>query len=269
MTFLRLTLLLALTTSHIWGADTSETIGVGKKVTFTVTADGHPAPAFEWFKNDVKVSDGPQFVLPSLTAADSGAYHVKATNEVGSASSDKFILTVDDRTSPIIAMAPLDARIKEGETLILSISALGNPAPTYQWKKNGTDIAGATTSKLTFAPITRSDAGVYTVVATNEKGSATSSGATVEVIYAPSAPIITRTLSNLTVIKKTNVRLRIEAVGDELTYQWKKGTSNLAGRTTPELLLPSVNPSDEGYYTITVRNPHGSGSSTARLTVLR
>jgi hypothetical protein len=53
---------------------------------------------------------------------------------------------------------------------------------SYQWKKNGDNIPGATNSTLTFANATISNSGSYSVVVSNAYGEVTSSAATLTVL---------------------------------------------------------------------------------------
>jgi hypothetical protein len=61
------------------------------------------------------------------------------------------------------------------------VTTSGYPAPTYQWRRNGTAITGATGATLNFASIRTTDAGRYDVVATNALGSVTTAPATLTV----------------------------------------------------------------------------------------
>jgi hypothetical protein len=73
------------------------------------------------------------------------------------------------------------------------VVATGNPAPTYQWKKNGVAITGATAATLTLANAQTSDAASYTVTATNSVTAVTSTAAvlTVNPVVTPIASRIT------------------------------------------------------------------------------
>jgi hypothetical protein len=51
--------------------------------------------------------------------------------------------------------------------------ASGAPQPTYQWRKDGTNIAGATANSYVISGAQMSDAGVYSVVIRNSLGSLT------------------------------------------------------------------------------------------------
>lgn len=83
--------------------------------------------------------------------------------------------------APTFVTSPADQSAPEGDTVVLSAFATGNPSPTYQWRKGGSDISGATSATLTLTAIDSGDAGSYDCVATNSEDSATSSAATLTV----------------------------------------------------------------------------------------
>ena len=68
-----------------------------------------------------------------------------------------------------------------GGAASFTVAATGNPAPTYQWNKNGVAIAGATSTTLTFASAQTGDAASYTVTVTNSVNAITSSAAVLTV----------------------------------------------------------------------------------------
>jgi unsaturated rhamnogalacturonyl hydrolase len=90
---------------------------------------------------------------------------------------------------PVITNQPAGCSVNVGQTVPLSVAATGNPAPAYQWQKdgvnvtNGSNVFGATTSTLTLTNVQMADAGSYTVVVTNLAGSATSGAATLNVLW--------------------------------------------------------------------------------------
>jgi hypothetical protein len=61
------------------------------------------------------------------------------------------------------------------------VEASGEPKPSFQWRKDGTPIAGATDSRLTIAAATPGDSGAYDVVVSNPLGSVTTEAARVSV----------------------------------------------------------------------------------------
>lgn len=87
--------------------------------------------------------------------------------------------------APSISLQPQGVRIISGSTVTLTSGALGNPFPTYQWKKGGVDVPGATGATLVLANAQPADSGSYTLVATNSLGSATSEAAVVNILPLP------------------------------------------------------------------------------------
>jgi hypothetical protein len=75
-----------------------------------------------------------------------------------------------------------------GDIVTLQVGATGNPAPAYQWRKNGTDLPGQTNSQLTLSPVQLEDAGTYTVWVYNTLGSLESAAATL--IVTPPPPLL-------------------------------------------------------------------------------
>jgi MYXO-CTERM domain-containing protein len=78
--------------------------------------------------------------------------------------------------------------VAAGASVQFSVTATAVPAPTYQWYHDNVAFSGATASTLSFASARSSDAGTYSVVITNELGSATSNSATLTVTSAPVTP---------------------------------------------------------------------------------
>jgi len=58
--------------------------------------------------------------------------------------------------------------VQTGKELDIAVTATGFAPLSYQWQKDGTDIAGETNSTLTIASATTSDAGTYTCKVMNE-----------------------------------------------------------------------------------------------------
>ncbi len=82
---------------------------------------------------------------------------------------------------------PADVRASLGEPASFTVAAGGAGTLTYQWLLGGSPIDGATSATLAIAAVTAEDAGVYTVVVTNDCGSVTSAPA-VLTIAAPACP---------------------------------------------------------------------------------
>lgn len=98
-------------------------------------------------------------------------------------------------TAPAFTTQPLAQTATVGGSVTFTAEAGGTPAPTYQWRRNGVNLAGATNATLTLSAVQSTDAGNYSVIATNTVGNATSATVTLTVLAAES----TARLSNLSV----------------------------------------------------------------------
>ena len=89
---------------------------------------------------------------------------------------------------PSITFPPQSQSIAAGASLTLSVLATGDPPLRYQWRKEGVDLRGATNASLAFAAVRYSDAGAYSVVVSNSRGSVTSAPPAVLTVVDPPAP---------------------------------------------------------------------------------
>ena len=81
---------------------------------------------------------------------------------------------------PVITSQPGSVTVNAGAAATFTVVATG--ATTYQWERNGEDIAGATATSYTLPAVTSANNGdSYTVVASNAAGSTTSSAAALRV----------------------------------------------------------------------------------------
>lgn len=96
---------------------------------------------------------------------------------------------VSAATAPVILSQSGDITLASGNRLDLTVSASGSN-DTYQWRKGGMIIPGASLATYTLATVSVSDAGTYDVVVTNSSGSVTSTGVVVMVqpVNAPLPP---------------------------------------------------------------------------------
>jgi hypothetical protein len=82
---------------------------------------------------------------------------------------------------PAITGQPLSQTVCEGGQVTFCVTATGTETLTYQWKKDGGDIFGATASCYTIDPVAVTDGGGYTCLVTNACGSVESDSATLTV----------------------------------------------------------------------------------------
>ena len=153
-------------------------------------------------------------------------YAVTVSNSLGStvASSDATLEVTLAPVAPTLGSQPASQTVTVGQTATFSVTPSGTAPFTYQWKKNGINISGATSSSYTTPVTSIADNGaVYTVAVGNSAGVITSSDATFTVQPAVTAPALTAQPSNQSVIAGQSATFSVAATGTApLSYQWKK-----------------------------------------------
>lgn len=170
---------------------------------------------------------------------------------------------------PTIATQPTSQTVSPGANVSFSVVADSATPLSYQWKKNGSDVVGATSSILSFPSVLESDAGNYTVVVTNSAGSVTSNVAVLTVNAVVVPPAITTQPQSQTVNAGTNVNFTVSATGTApLSYQWMKDSAPLPGATSSTLTFNNVTTGNAGSYAVAVSNSANSVTSDAAVLVV-
>ena len=86
--------------------------------------------------------------------------------------------------APNITTPPGSQNVALGGTATFNVVSTSNVPTTYQWRRDGAAIAGATTATFAIPNVQATDLGSYTVVATNLAGSTTSAPATLALALA-------------------------------------------------------------------------------------
>jgi hypothetical protein len=171
--------------------------------------------------------------------------------------------------APTITVQPQGVNAAAGSPVAFEVRAAGTAPMSYQWRKDGVVLGGATASRLTFSTVQMLDAGEYTVVITNVLGSATSTPARLTVSAEVEAPHITSQPAAQTAIPGTNVSFSVVVTGSApLTYQWLLNGNPLQGETAALLSVSDVRVAHAGEYAVRVTNAAGVvQSNAAALTV--
>ena len=155
-------------------------------------------------------------------------------------------LPIIQNLAPSFTLPPAAQAIATGRSVVFNAIAAGYPAPTYQWKRNGVAIAGATDAVFKIAGATSANAGTYTCTATNSTSSVTSASATLSVATTSTPGF----LSNL------SARAQIGTGNNILIGGYATG-----GTGTKQLLVRGVGPALAAFF--------GAGAlATPQLTLL-
>jgi hypothetical protein len=155
---------------------------INSAVTFSVGISGGQPLFYQWFFNCIPIANATNvsYGISSVTAGDAGNYSVAVTNVYGSVTSSPATLTVI--WPPTITMQPMNQTTGAGGIVTFTIQVSAYPAPTYQWRLNGTNISGATGSSYTIPSASYADAGYYDVVVANTAGTNVSSPASLAIV---------------------------------------------------------------------------------------
>jgi len=197
-----------------------------------------------WGRNDFGQASPPP-ALTNVIAISGGAYHSLALLGDG---------------APAITVQPFGQSVYVSRPATFRVFATGLAPLAYQWRRNGTNLAGATSSALQINNVQPSDAGAYSVVITNLLGAVTSAPAVLTPL--PTPPLITVQPQDATTFCGEGATFRVTADGSRpFTYQWQFEGTDLPGATSSALTLSRVSTNAAGNYTVVVSNAFGSVTS--------
>ncbi len=244
----------------------SATVLVGQSATFSVTASGSNPFTYQWRKNGVNISGatGGSYMIANAVLSDTATYSVVVTNSTSSATSSGATLTVNQ--APAFTTQPTSQTVTVGASVTFTAAANGSPSPTLQWQKDGVNLSGATNASYTIASPSASDAGSYTVIASNSVSAVTSNAAILTVNPPPSPPVFTTQPISQLLIVGNSVTFTAAASGYPApSYQWQKAGVNLSGATGASYTIASPATGDAGSYTVVATNLSGSTTSNTAL----
>ena len=235
---------------EVWCAGSTQTIrwsSVGvQNVKIEVSSNG--GQSWSVLVASVSAQQGSyQWSIPS-TQTPGTQYRIRISDAADSTLFDVSDANFSIAGPPQLTAQPQPATVCEGQSVVLSVGAQG-AALTYQWRRNGQNIPGATQATYQFVA-TLSDAGIYDVVVSNACGSVTSD--TVRVTVKERPRITQQPPASLTVCVGQSVTLRVTATGTGLRYQWRRNGTPIPGATQSSYTIAAVQPADSGIYDVVV-----------------
>ncbi|HXA45677.1 MAG TPA: LamG-like jellyroll fold domain-containing protein, partial [Candidatus Angelobacter sp.] len=170
-------------------ASPSNTVYSGTALTLTAQVAGSPPFQYQWLKNGTNIPGATtvSLVISNTMASDSGNYSVVAANFYATNTSPSLAITVLPSTPPIFLQqpAPPAATNYQGGLVTLTASVTGTLPIWFQWQHNGVNLPNATGNSLVLASLQPSEAGNYTLVASNAFGVSTSQPAALTILPPP------------------------------------------------------------------------------------
>ena len=229
------------------------------------------------------------FVLATVPSVGSGPRQIAAADVNGDGKVDLICANYNDNTLSVLTNSG-----GGGFVLFTNLSVGNGPSSVVATNISGNgriDLVCANNYDNTLSVLTNAGGGAFVLATNLAVGSgpwvvtaadvngdgrldlicANSDDNTVSVLLntTPSGPIITAQPINQTVTVGSNANFSVTATGSlPLSYQWRFGTTAIAGATNAFLTLTNVQSSQAGNYAVLVTNVYGSTpSSNAVLTV--
>jgi hypothetical protein len=204
----------------------------------------------------------------TLTVMATGAAWVSS---YGGSTTFSDVLRMDATTTPpSITSRPVDVNVALGASASFSLRASGTLPLSYQWRFNGADIPGATSTMYVVTNVQPANLGYYSAFVTNLYGSTISPGALLGLLLPPT---VASQPQSQTLPAASTVAFTVVANGTApLNYQWLKDGATLSnsgkfsGVTTATLTVANVQATEMGGYSVVVTNSLGqTASGTAAL----
>lgn len=230
-------------------------VGSATSLSVAATGSGH---TYQWRKGGVNIAGAisPTLIIPAAATGDAGSYDVVISAACGSVTSKAATLTV--YAAPVITTQPATQAVCAGSAATFTVAATGG-CLNYQWRKDGVAIAGATSASYTIPVATAANAGSYDVVISNFCSTVSVAAA----LTVNAVTVITTQPAAQTVCAGTSASFTVAATGTNLSYQWRKGGTNITGATNTTYSIPNTTATDAGNYDVVVTGTCGAQTSNA------
>lgn len=241
----------------------------GSKVRFSVEVEDNPAYfTFQWRRNGQAINNAQSYSYetpPIVAGVHDGLYDVVISGCGSNVTSSISKLVI--KNPPKITMQPQNVYVCPGESAALSFAASG-AISKYEWRKNGKLLANSNISKITFNSVSAKDTGVYEASAIGLCAPSAVSN-TVVLGFLP-APRLSIALHDTSACENQPLILTVKTIDSATAYTWRKGADVIYDITGDSLLIPSVNYSSVGKYSVTLKNRCGFASvSEANITFIQ
>ncbi len=224
----------------------------GVNVTFSATpVNGGPAPYYQWMKNSVYVgTNSSTFSDNTLVNSDTVKCIMTSTASCPTTAvdtSNKVTISVSSySTSSVSITANPGNTVCAGTSVVFTATAVnGGATPTYQWKKNGSNI-GSNSSTYTSGSLAQGDvitcSMTSSLLCTNPATALSNSiSMTVTLAVTPSVTISANTGNSICAGSQVIFTAVPVNGGGGPAYQWKKNGSNVGSNSATYTTSSLVN----------------------------
>ena len=248
--------------------------GIENTASVVATSDDNRI-SYKWLKDGILIANQitDRLVFSKISAADIGSYRSVVTNSCGLvANSGVFQVVVNDKVRLSESIADKIVCVGSDFEADLSSNLKGaDISSRYQWKLNGIDIVSnsAKTNKVQLLNVTKSNSGKYSILATNNCGTATIDLFNLGITNLPvieTHPVEGTICENLDWTNKV-VTSNADKIG--FTYQWFKDGVALSGANQPTLYVANTVLSNKGLYSVKLSSACGDAMSQTALLQVR
>jgi hypothetical protein len=231
---------------------------IGSNAILTVEANAPQPVEYQWFRgftgltnnNRVSGARSQTLTIRNINAGDTASnYYCQIISRCGT------ILTRQVRvgvSAISFTSTPQNQSVCVGKNLVLEVQARvlnSNSRILYQWRKNGTAIAGATNPIYVKDTASQSDAGNYDAVVSLDGNPTAVIYGDIAVTVLSSPTISTQPIETLGVCASTPKQVQVTATGDNLLYQWYRAGNAIQGATQSSYSVQQA-----GTYYVIIRN---------------
>src|SRR5688572_29423604 len=226
---------------------------LGQLITFTATPNnGGSAPTYQWKINGADVAGANSSTFTSSTLNNGDVVSVVMTSNESytttpTAVSNSITITAASVT-PAVSITASSTAICSGSSITFTATVNnGGSAPTYQWKINGADVAGANSSTFTSSSLNDGDA-VSVVMTSNANCTTTptASSNSISITTASVTPAVSITANTTTICSGAPITFTATPTngGSTPTYQWKVNGADVAGANSATYTSSTLNNGD-------------------------
>jgi hypothetical protein len=224
----------------------------------SLNANATNTSGVDWYKSNgtggtLLVANQNSYTKATSILTDAGDYYVIAKPLPACAQSKSNNFTLVINTPVDVTLNPIGASLLEDPagSWTMTVGASGTGPFTYQWRKNGAAITGATTSTYTINNyVEAAHKGTYDCIVRSGapcNNADTSTGAN---IVTTKCPVINvQPIAKVEICKDQPFSLDVTAIGVK-SYQWFKDGIAIQGANYPNYSISFASPANSGLYRV-------------------